>query len=113
MKQTVGMDGIRKGQTIRWEAGKGLVLSNGAVAHEYVALHDKHGYTHSGEYFVIEHAPFVMPTEPGAYRSSTGSLWVLTGDGRWLDFSVWGGGENSFAAHNSYYHPLVKIEGLG
>ena len=113
MKQTVGVDNIRKGQTIRWEAGKGLALGSGVVAHEYVALHDKHCYTHSGEYFVIEHAPFVMPTEPSAYRSSTGALWVLTGDGRWLDFSTWGGKENFTAATNPRYHPFVKIEGLG
>ena len=104
---------ILKGQEVRAERYREDIAVGSSLAMEYIAAGDEDAvYGDEGKYFLLKGAPIVMPTEPGAYRGSTGSLWVLTRDGRWLDFSAWGGVESFTAVNNPYYHPLVKIEGL-
>ena len=51
----------------------------------------------------------VLPTEPGAYMCSRGSLWVLNGNHDWLDFSAGTGGVNNQAAANPFYHPFTPL----
>lgn len=49
----------------------------------------------------------VVPTIPGAYKGSTGSLWVLGHDGTWYDFSAWNGYKHPFGP--ALYLPLVPL----
>ena len=60
--------------------------------------------------FVQSPPAVVLPTERGAYHTSTGSLFVLNAKGDWLDFSLGGGGVNNRAANNPAYHPFTRLE---
>ena len=61
---------------------------------------------------VIEKAApvVVLPTEPGAYATNHGSVFVLNERHDWLDFSVWRGSVNNLAATNPAYHPFTRLE---
>ena len=72
------------------------------------------GLTSQGGYTitVIEKAPpkVVLPTDPGVYVTTHGSVFVLNSDRDWLDFSAWNASVNNLAVANPAYHPFTRLE---
>ena len=95
---------IHQGGEYRGNRGYRYLGDSGALDEVYL----KGGWTVT----VIEKAApvVVLPTEPGAYASNQGSVFVLNSDGDWLDFSLWRGRVNNPAVANPAYHPFTPLE---
>ena len=95
MSAPIRREDIREGDRVR-------------LTREFTAGVDYAASSEPGGVYELIERPVVLPTEPGAYATNTGSVHVLTSSGQWLDFSMWNG--TPWVKPPTNYAPLTRLE---